>query len=288
LDTTQNYHFRIGALSCTAINDGTEVAALESVFIDAPLESVKQALVERGYPENEALVSFNCLYIQSGAQRILVDAGWGQGVQRRDGALLAGLQDEGVEAADIDLIVITHGDVDHIGGILRSDQQLTFSNAEYVLSREAWDFWNNAAVIARWPEFLTYFGRVTLPLIRERVKVVEAGVEFLPGLRLLGAPGHRPGHSAVEITSAGEQLFHLADVVGHPILMEHPTWHWYADYRTDQAEKDHAQFLNQAVEQQTLVFGSHLPFPGIGRVSKLGDGWRWLPVEAKQAAEASD
>jgi glyoxylase-like metal-dependent hydrolase (beta-lactamase superfamily II) len=285
LDTTDNYHFKIGTLNCTTINDGTETVALESVFKDAPIELLKRVLLERGYSQDESLVSFNCLLIQTSEQRILVDAGWGQGVQRRDGALQAGLQAENVAPDEIDLIIITHGDADHIGGILQSDGMLSFPNAEYVLSKEAWDFWTNEAVVARWPEFLTFFGRVTLPLIRERVKVVEAEAEFLPGCRLLGAPGHRPGHSAVEISSSGEELLHLADIVGHPILMEYPAWHWYADYRTDQAEKDHEHFLKRAAEQQMLVFGSHLPFPGVGRVSAQGEGWRWQPLDALHSAD---
>ncbi len=275
---TENYHFKVGAINCVAICDGVEVVAIDSVIKDAPAEQVKKALLEGGYPANESTVYFNCLFMQAGQQRILVDAGWGKGVQRRGGALPERLQDEGITPADIDLIIITHGDIDHIGGILTQDNQLAFPSAGYIMLKEAWDFWTNQALVARWPEFLTYFGRKTLPLIRERVRVVEAGVEFLPGFQLIPASGHRPGHAALAVTSAGEYFIHLADTVGHPILMEHPEWHWYADFEFEQAEKDKFHLLNQAVAQHALAFGPHLPFPGVGRVTPLGVEWRWQPV----------
>jgi hypothetical protein len=60
--------------------------------------------------------------------------------------------------------------------------------------------------------------------------------------------------------------------------MEHPEWHWYADFAFEQAEKDKFHVLNQAVAQHALVFGSHLPFPGVGRVAPLGAEWRWQPA----------
>jgi glyoxylase-like metal-dependent hydrolase (beta-lactamase superfamily II) len=277
MTTTQNYHFKVGSIHCVAICDGTEVVPIDTVFKDAPAELVKNALIKGGYPTGESTVYFNCLFMQAGQQRILIDAGWGKGVGRRGGELPDRLQDEGFSPADIDTIILTHGDIDHIGGILTGDNQLAFPNAGYIMLKEAWDFWTNQALIARWPEFLTYFGRKVLPVMRERVKIVEAGVEFLPGFQLIPACGHRPGHAALAVTSQGEYFIHLADTVGHPILMEHPEWHWYADFAFEQAEKDKFHVLNQAVAQHALVFGPHLPFPGVGRVAPLGVEWRWQP-----------
>jgi len=273
----QNYHFKVGGIDCIAICDGTEVVPIESVFKDAPTELVKKALVEGGYPVNESTVYFNCLFMQARQQRLLVDAGWGKGVGRQGGELPDRLHDEGISPADIDTIILTHGDIDHIGGILTGDNQLAFPNAGYIMLKEAWDFWTNQARFARMPEFLTYFGRKVLPVMGERVKVVEAGVEFLPGFQLIPASGHRPGHAALAVTSSGESFIHLADTVGHPLLMEHPEWHWYADFSFEQAEKDKFHVLNQAVAQHALVFGPHLSFPGVGRVAPLGTAWCWQP-----------
>jgi glyoxylase-like metal-dependent hydrolase (beta-lactamase superfamily II) len=279
LNTNTAYPFKLGSMNAIAISDGSETVPIESVVKDVPGDLLRQALLEAGRSPTEAVVYFNCLYLQNGSHKILVDAGWGSGTQRRDGALLAQLQAEGIAPEDIDTIILTHGDVDHIGGILNRGNQLVFPNASYILLKEAWDFWSNEAIVSRWPEFLTVFSRKTLPLIRERIQVVEGGVEFLPGMRLAAAPGHRLGHTIVEIHSSGQHLIHLADCVGDELFFEHPGWHWYADFKPDQAEKNLAAVLERAADLQALVFGSHLPFPGLGRVAVEAGSWRWTPVK---------
>ena len=80
------------------------------------------------------------------------------------------------------------------------------------------------------------------------------------------------------VSSQGKHLIHLADAVGHPVLMEHPSWVWAYDFMPPAAQQAKNQLLNCAVELDALVFGSHLPFPGIGRVYRQDDGWRWKPM----------
>jgi glyoxylase-like metal-dependent hydrolase (beta-lactamase superfamily II) len=304
MNKIDNYHFQVGDLKCIAISDWTETFPIETIVKDVSSEQLRQALLEGGYSQTENTIYYNCLYIQTGQRRILVDTGMGMetlqqtqalrdllqaskpndtsavpALRPREGALLHRLQTEGITPAEIDLIIITHGDGDHIGGITNSDHQLVFPNATFILSKEAWDFWFDEALVARWPAFLTAHGRRIFPLIKNRIQVVEPGDEFLPGFQAISAPGHRPGHIALAITSDGEHLLHLADAVGHPLLVEHPSWHGYADSRHDQAEKDRVQLLSQAVSQQALAFGFHLPFPGVGRIVSRGEGWRWQPLD---------
>jgi glyoxylase-like metal-dependent hydrolase (beta-lactamase superfamily II) len=278
LTSPTTYHFNLGNMACTAIQDGTEIVPIESVIKDVPAEALSQGLQANGHALTEAVVYFNCLLLDSGAHKVLVDAGWGQGTQRRNGALLDGLAAEGIAPGEIDTIVLTHGDVDHIGGIATPAGELVFPQANYVMLKEALEFWSNPAILSRWPEFLTVFGRKTLPLIRERVQAVEAGVEFLPGFILSPVPGHRPGHTALFVNSGGQRLMHLADTVGDALFFEHPDWHWYADFKPEQAEQDKTRLLDQAAAEGALVFGSHLPFPGVGRVTKAAKGWRWEPL----------
>jgi glyoxylase-like metal-dependent hydrolase (beta-lactamase superfamily II) len=278
MKTTENYHFKVGTLKCIAINDCTGTLPGQCTVKDVPSDLLNQVFLERGISLTETTLYYNCLYIQTDQHRILVDAGLGQSFPQWNGVLLDRLQTEGITPAEIDFVIITHCDGDHIGGITTLDNQLVFPKADYILLKDAWDFWSDAASVEKLPEFLTVFGRKTLPLIRGRLKIIEAGVEFLPGFQLISVPGHRPGHTALAITSSGEHLLHLADTVGHPILMEYPAWHGYADSRHDQAAKDRVQLLNQAVSQQALVFGSHLPIPGVGRITPQGEGWHWQPL----------
>jgi glyoxylase-like metal-dependent hydrolase (beta-lactamase superfamily II) len=268
-------------MHCFAIADGSEPQPLANVLKDVPAKELARVILERGRQPSDDITYFNVLYIESAQHRILVDAGWGEGSQQRSGQLLAGLVAAGINSAAIDTVVITHGDVDHIGGLLTRDRQPVYANATYFLPQASWDFWSNSALVARWPVPLTLFGREILPLLHERLQVVPVGNEFQPGMRFLDAPGHRPGHSALAIESEGELLVHLADTVGAAILLEHPDWHWAYDAVPEQAARDQAAVAKLAVDRAAVVFSPHLPYPGVGRILPLEKGYRWQPVELK-------
>ena len=188
MKTAENYCFQVGDLKCIAISDWIETFPVETIVKDVPPEQLRQALLEGGYSQTENTIYYNCLYIQTDQHRILVDTGMGKDTQQqaqalrdllqatqpssasavpalrpRDGALLDRLQAEGITPAEIDFIIITHGDGDHIGGITNSDRQLVFPNATFVLLQEAWDFWFNDTLVAQWPAFLTAHGRRIFP-----------------------------------------------------------------------------------------------------------------------------
>ena len=186
---SSTYSFQLGAVKGISIADAAETYPRESFFKDVDPAVLDQALAARGLESGAPLsYSFNILYLESNGHKILVDAGWGCGTQRLDGALLSRMRSEGIAPAEINTIIITHGDVDHMGGIVMAAGSLAFPNARYVMIKEAWEFWTNDAVVARWPAPLTVFGRELLPLIRARVDVVESGAEFLPGFALASAP----------------------------------------------------------------------------------------------------
>jgi glyoxylase-like metal-dependent hydrolase (beta-lactamase superfamily II) len=87
------------------------------------------------------------------------------------------------------------------------------------------------------------------------------------------------GHAAVRLTLDGKHLLHIADAVGHPLFMLHPDWRWPYDSDPQQAALTRRELLGWAAENQAIVFGSHLPFPALGRLTPEGEGWLWHPLE---------
>ncbi len=115
-------------------------------------------------------------------------------------------------------------------------------------------------------------------------ELVDASQEFLPGLQILPAVGHRHDHAVLKISSMGQQLLHLADAVIHPLFMAQPAWASTYDSVPDQALAVKKRLLDQAASEDALIFGAHFPFPGLGHVRQEEKGWQWLPVPATGAA----
>jgi glyoxylase-like metal-dependent hydrolase (beta-lactamase superfamily II) len=84
---------------------------------------------------------WTCLFINTGRNRVLVDTGGGAGSVPSGGKLLQNLQAEGIEHMDIDVVILTHGHPDHIGGNTNAKGKPAFPNARYVMWKDEWDFW---------------------------------------------------------------------------------------------------------------------------------------------------
>lgn len=105
------------------------------------------------------------------------------------------------------------------------------------------------------------------------------GDEIVPGIREVATPGHTPGHIALEISSDGETLLHVSDVVLHPIHLERPDWLPVFDLDPQQAAASKQRAFDMAADAGMLVFAHHFPpFPNLGHVRKLDRGWEWIPI----------
>ena len=73
MNKIDNYHFQVGDLKCIAVSDWTETFPIETIVKDVSSEQLRQALLEGGHSQTENTIYYNCLYIQTGQRRILVD-----------------------------------------------------------------------------------------------------------------------------------------------------------------------------------------------------------------------
>lgn len=119
-----------------------------------------------------------------------------------------------------------------------------------------------------------------LAAIAEQIDTVDGETELVPGVRVIPAPGHTPGHLAVMVSSNGDRLLDLVDAVLDPFLLTHPDWHPALDHDPVQAEATRRRLLDQAADDGTLVLNYHFPWPGLGHVRRNEGVWRWEPAEA--------
>jgi glyoxylase-like metal-dependent hydrolase (beta-lactamase superfamily II) len=213
---------------------------------------------------------------------VLVDTGAG-GLAPTTGRLLQNLQTEGIAPEDINTVILTHGHPDHIGGNTDAEGRPAFPNARYVIWKGEWEFWNSEqaeqGLDEHVRELLLSVARENLPPIQGKVDLLDREEEIVPGILAIAAPGHTPGHMALEISSEGEQLLCISDAALHPIHLEQPEWYPVVDFVPEQAVSTRRQLLTRAVARKALVLAFHFPFPGLGRVARKGEGWQWQPVE---------
>ncbi|UCE37628.1 MAG: MBL fold metallo-hydrolase [Thermoplasmata archaeon] len=271
------YSFNIGNFECVVINDFSRKVPLSALVINAEEENVERVIRENKYMRDT--IDYNNLLVKTENNIVLVDTGLGNRTEIK-GKLLLGLSSIGIEPKDIDSVVITHGDGDHIGGILNDQNDVVFPNARYFMWKEGWDSWTKAENHPeRSMEIISFF-RDTFSMISDRLELVGSGEEFLPGFTMIPAVGHKRDHTALSISSNKEKLLHIADTVIHPFFMAYYHWNSVLDSLLDQALKSKTKLLDRASSKNELVFGAHFPFPGLGHVVKNGDvGWLWQPFK---------
>ncbi|MDQ0639826.1 glyoxylase-like metal-dependent hydrolase (beta-lactamase superfamily II) [Pedobacter sp. W3I1] len=121
--------------------------------------------------------------------------------------------------------------------------------------------------------------RKNIMAVKKTLHLFNDGEILLGCIKLKLAPGHTPGHTVTEIFSAGESLFHVADLVHSPILVfEHPEWGFEGDTNFELAVQSREKVLQQLTDTRAMVFSYHLPWPGVGHVRQKGKGFEWVQV----------
>ena len=283
----KNYVVEMGTFECIVLkdSDGVYDDPIPPLFGNAPQEQLAQILKKYGgefEQESEWISPYICLLIKTGSRNVLVDTGIGFLDPPVEGDLLRRLEEETIAPDDIDFVLITHAHGDHCGGNIDAAGKAAFKNARYVMHEAEWDFWTTDSVLAQ-PQYDWMVPVVDecLKPLRDRFDLVNEDTMIVPGVNFISAPGHTPGHTVVQISSEGEQLWYLADTFLHPAHIERPDWFGEVDIQPEQCVNTRKSLLNTLGEGQSLLQCFHFPYPGLGYIRRNREGYRWHPLTGR-------
>jgi glyoxylase-like metal-dependent hydrolase (beta-lactamase superfamily II) len=279
-----SHRFQVGSAHCTVLSDGYYNYPVSWFFPNAEPAQLQHGLEARRESQESILSPYTCLLVETGRHVVLVDTGAGE-YSSTTGAIQARLEVAGIRPGDVDTVILTHAHPDHIGGALDLFGRPAFPCARYILSEIEWEFWTRArADLSRLgvpeeakTEIRSMAHRCLGPL-RHQIEPVDRETEVIPGITVIPAPGHTPGHLAVLISSEGQSLMNLGDAAVHPLHLEQPGWQNGFDLEGECAVDTRRALLERAVAGGMHLMAFHFPFPSIGRVApNLQGGWQWTP-----------
>jgi glyoxylase-like metal-dependent hydrolase (beta-lactamase superfamily II) len=282
--------FMVGAIECEIVPDGAALYQPADLFAGVPADQITAA-ISVGLDENgEMAVPYNCLLIRSGGRIALVDAGlgaeaameWGEPT----GRLMDSLAASGVTADQVDLVIISHAHLDHIGGLtVAADggRVPVFARARHYFCQAEWDFWSSDEAAAQFPDLAGWAGTHLPPLSQAGlVELISEETEVLPGVRLVPAPGHTPGHLVVALASGDDAALYLGDAVLDEANFAHPDWVSVFEWNPGMAVATRRALIDGAIAEDQLLVGSHLAMRGYAE--RAGDQYRLRHVGAQVSA----
>jgi len=178
-------------------------------------------------------------------------------------------------------VVFTHGNPDHLWGILDDFDEVWFPEAQLHFPKIEFDFWLNDGTIDNMPEERKVFAvgaKNRLEAIADQVKLFGDGAEVLPGVEAMSTHGHTPGHTSFLIHSTGEPIVVIGDALTHDILsFQKPEWPAGGDQDRELAATTRKKLLDRLANEQMQLIGYHLTNEGIGRVENSGTAYRFIP-----------
>ncbi|RWL43225.1 MAG: MBL fold metallo-hydrolase [Mesorhizobium sp.] len=279
------YKYKVGSLEVTAIYDGIWRKPHDPAFIkDVSVDDTKAALAKAGLTTDFMPIPLTVVVLKMNGRTIMMDAGSGVGQWQANATHLpANMKAAGIDYKAIDTILISHFHPDHVWGLMeKGTNDPVFPNAELIVNATEYNWWTDPSRLAKLPEGRKPAGKRIAENFPKwkNWKLVDDGAEVVPGIRLMAAPGHTPGHSVYHVDAGAEQFLVSADTMYVPALLApHPEWQGAYDQDGPMAIATRHKIIDQVIADNVRICGSHFPFPGTGSFVKDGNAYAFTPTQ---------
>ncbi|CAN7658772.1 MBL fold metallo-hydrolase [Phyllobacterium sp. LjRoot231] len=282
--TTGFYKYTVGSIEVTAVYDGIWRKPHDTAFIkNASVEETKDALGRAGLTTEFMPIPLTVVVLKIGDRLIMMDAGSGVGQWQANATHLpANMKAAGIDHTKIDTVIISHFHPDHVWGLMEKETNApVFSNAELIANEIEYNWWTDPGRVEKLADARKPAGRRIASVFPtwKNWNLMKDGAEVVPGVHLIAAPGHTPGHSAFLVTSGNEQLLVSADTMYVPALLApHPEWQGSYDQDGPTAVSTRRKLIDRVIADKISICGSHFPFPGSGTFVKDGNAYGFTPT----------
>jgi glyoxylase-like metal-dependent hydrolase (beta-lactamase superfamily II) len=286
--------FTVGSIECRIVGDGSNFYGTDFLFPGVARDDWAPLLQSQLDEQGQVSVPYNPLLVRTGGELVLIDAGLGELAKELGlpcGRLMQSLRDADVRPQDISMVVVSHAHPDHIGGLseTKSGERLpVFTAARHYFWKSEWEFWSSEESLATLPEVMAGPARIHLPVIKDAglVELIAQEQDIVPGVRLMPAPGHTPGHMVVGLSSRDQKAVFAADTVIHEVNFHHPEWMSASDALPEMALTTRRRLLEGAARDGSLFIAFHLDHSG--HIEKHKDGYRFRQQQSHAPLTTAD
>ena len=285
--TASSYTTRVGNAEIVALSDG-RIRFAPSDFFPTVSAAAWEPYRADLTPQGDMIMNLGCFAIRSEGKTILIDTGLGSessGLATLEYARLpADMQAKGVDAADVDIVGITHLHVDHVGWNFVYGEQdggdsgdspdagsPMFPNARYWVSNADWRVFTRGALGRR-----EYVAKQVRPLQERGLLDLFEGERQLTGeVSTLPTPGHTPGHTSFLIASQGERAIITGDAIHARAQAQETHWSPRADSKPDLSAQTRQELLARIERDNAMLISGHFPAPGFGALARMNGKRYW-------------